>query len=287
MKLDFKMDMYEKSSVFYNNPVIKARNLPFYVESGGYMLSYDEYFTEREGLDNYLLIYTIGGSGSLKYRGSKYKIWPNSCVLINCNEYHYYKTEVDFWEFKWVHINGTAASEYENLINEEDFSIVNIENTEEISELFDKVFFIMKNSHIMTDIKICPLVVELLTNITLNKNNEANNPQNIKYRKDIDKVVKFISDNYEKNIQLDDIIKSVHISKYHFVRIFKKYMSVSPYQYLQNYRINTSKRLLKETDIPISEVVSAVGFSDIHNYIKAFKKTVGTTPSDYRKHWGA
>ena len=285
MKLKFNMDVGKKTSGFYNNPSLRAKSLPFYGESGGRMYANKGYFTERDEGANYLLMHTIEGCGYVEYRGDKCKIPKNHCTLVNCRLYHYYKTESDFWDFEWIHFNGTAAEEYHNLINGEGLSVINMEGSKGNLELFDKLFFIMENTHIMTDIKACSIITEIMTRMILAKNNEFNKPGNIKHRSDVDRALKFISENYVENISLNDIVKCVHISKYHFVRIFKEYMTESPYQYLQNYRINMSKKLLTETDIPISEIVNLVGFSDIHNYIKVFKRMVGTTPSDYRRHW--
>ena len=88
-----------------------------------------------------------------------------------------------------------------------------------------------------------------------------------------------------KKIGIDDITKQILMSKYHFLRLFKAYSGVSPYEYLINYRITNAKRLLKETEMSISEICNCVGFSDTNNFIRSFKRITGTTPGSFRRYW--
>ena len=79
------------------------------------------------------------------------------------------------------------------------------------------------------------------------------------------------------------MIQDIHISKYHFIRIFKRIIGITPYNYLTNYRINISKTLLISTDKTISEISEECGFSDTSNFISQFKKHTGQRPFEYRK----
>lgn len=75
------------------------------------------------------------------------------------------------------------------------------------------------------------------------------------------------------------------MSESHFTHVFKRYTGTSPYEYLIKYRINHSKFLLKQSVIPIGDIAEAVGFKNVNNYIREFKKLVGTTPLKYRNYW--
>lgn len=80
-----------------------------------------------------------------------------------------------------------------------------------------------------------------------------------------------------------DMIQDIHISKYHFIRIFSRVMGATPYSYLMNYRINMSKKFLHATDMPVSEIAEKCGFLDTSNFITQFKKHTGQRPLQYRK----
>ena len=84
---------------------------------------------------------------------------------------------------------------------------------------------------------------------------------------------------------MEELLGAIPLSKFHFMRLFKRYSGFSPYEYVLNYRIHDSKRLLKESDLSVKEIAYQVGFNDVNNYIREFKKLVGTTPVKYRKLW--
>lgn len=57
-------------------------------------------------------------------------------------------------------------------------------------------------------------------------------------------------------------------------------------EYVKNYRIEISKKLLKDTNKNISEIAYETGFADARYFSKQFKKTVGIKPTEYRKIYG-
>lgn len=85
-------------------------------------------------------------------------------------------------------------------------------------------------------------------------------------------VIDFIQNNYSDSISIDDMIQNIHISKYHFIRLFRRIMGTTPYNYLTNYRINKSKLLLRTTNKSIAEISEECGFLDTSNFISQFKR---------------
>ena len=95
-------------------------------------------------------------------------------------------------------------------------------------------------------------------------------------------VLSFIHNNYGKKITLQDIADSVFVSKGECCRFFKKSLKMSPYDYLINYRINESMKLLKSSSNSILDIAENVGFNNVSHYIQIFKKKTGLTPHEYR-----
>lgn len=88
---------------------------------------------------------------------------------------------------------------------------------------------------------------------------------------------KFIDNNYANDINLDDIAGEAFFSKFHFIRLFKKYYGVTPHQYLISVKVAGAKKLLK-SGISISDACYAVGFESVPSFTKLFKTATGTTP---------
>ena len=91
----------------------------------------------------------------------------------------------------------------------------------------------------------------------------------------------YIDKHFSENINLDKIAAKAHASKFHFIRLFKKYYGCTPYQYLREVRIEKAKRILQKGKT-IDEVCYEIGFTSKTSFISLFKKMTGTTPFVYQ-----
>ena len=84
-------------------------------------------------------------------------------------------------------------------------------------------------------------------------------------------------------MNVEQLCESLAVSKSQLSREFKKYFSVTPYQYLLNKKINVAKQLLMLTNMKIQEISDALCFSDEYNFSNVFKSKVGQSPYVFRK----
>jgi AraC-like DNA-binding protein len=286
VKLNYLLDLGRQSRSFTRTPSLISKQLPFYITDWGHYFALGNYFTEREKQDNYLLIYTVSGSGILKYYGEEYIIKPQQAFLINCFNYQFYKTGPEgLWEIKWVHFNGPACPSYHDLINEDLLYVITFSDPSKLLKYLDEIPGIISKGDMLADVIFSMLITNILSELMINKLSPVNNKKYYEQNLMIERVIAFIETNYDKKINMDDFVKIVHMSEYHFLRLFKKYIGVGPYEYLINYRINKSKTLLKETNLSVNEIAYQVGFNNINNFIRDFKKLVGITPLKYRNFW--
>ncbi|MCD8157937.1 MAG: AraC family transcriptional regulator [Clostridiales bacterium] len=95
-------------------------------------------------------------------------------------------------------------------------------------------------------------------------------------------MVDFIQKNYAEKLSLADIAEAGAVGQSKCCKLFARYFGKSPVVYLNQYRINKSIELLKNTDLTITEISLTTGFSGASYYAETFKKYLGKTPSEYR-----
>lgn len=91
----------------------------------------------------------------------------------------------------------------------------------------------------------------------------------------------FIDTNYSTSINLDQMAKEAHFSKYHFIRVFKKIFGKTPNQYLTYVRIEKAKELLK-SDTKTIAVCYGVGYESPGSFKGLFKEKTSLTPAGFR-----
>ena len=97
------------------------------------------------------------------------------------------------------------------------------------------------------------------------------------------KVIEYINSNIDKKIEIHELASLTKWSLHHFIKTFTNYINQTPYQYILTKKIEKSKALIRETDLPLSTIASDLGFSNYSNFCNAFKKGFGKTPDFYRK----
>lgn len=96
-------------------------------------------------------------------------------------------------------------------------------------------------------------------------------------------VVTYIKDNYQDKIYIADLAKQVNLNEQYFCRLFKKAIGRSPMEYINEYRIMQTRRLLEESDLSVTEICLECGYNNLGNFLREFRKYTGTTPAQYRK----
>lgn len=74
----------------------------------------------------------------------------------------------------------------------------------------------------------------------------------------------------------------LHLSHYHFCRLFKQSTGITPHQYLTQCRIDRAKQLLLTTRLTITEIAFAVGSTNHSSFTRLFRQYVGVPPKVFR-----
>ncbi len=92
----------------------------------------------------------------------------------------------------------------------------------------------------------------------------------------------FIGDHFTYPLNLDQISERAHLSRYHFIRLFRRTFYETPHEYLTRRRIEKAKELLALSDMNVTEICFEIGFESLGSFSTLFHKIVGWAPSVYR-----
>jgi AraC family L-rhamnose operon transcriptional activator RhaR len=95
--------------------------------------------------------------------------------------------------------------------------------------------------------------------------------------------LKYVNDNLNKSISIDDVAKTCNVSSRHLNRIFSQSSGMTLGKHISKRRIEKSFRLLTQGESSLDTIASQLGFADAAHFIRTFKKSTGTTPGKYRK----
>ncbi|MEH2156516.1 AraC family transcriptional regulator [Nostoc sp.] len=91
-------------------------------------------------------------------------------------------------------------------------------------------------------------------------------------------VTEYIHEHLHQDLKLVDLSAIAQLSPYHFLRLFKQRMGITPHQYILQRRIAKAKHLLKYSNLSIAEIAMQTGFCDQSHLTRCFKHIVGITP---------
>ncbi len=97
----------------------------------------------------------------------------------------------------------------------------------------------------------------------------------------LQQVTEYINEYLHEEVKLIELAAIAQISPYHFLRLFKQSMGITPHQYILQRRIDKAKYLLEQTELSMAEIAFRVGFCDQSHFTRCFKRLLGITPKQF------
>lgn len=275
----------DKSIWLTSTPIPITLNLPFYITEAGHFYAEKDYIVKRNEHDSFLFIYTLNGSGTIQSESSVIQLIADNAILIDCHKFHCYRPTEEVWEFIWVHMKGNAVNTFFKILYPNEIFAVEIAEPQKFVEHLTELINKTQKNDIVNSIELSAKLHEILNILIKDSIKNEHKKNKNRYSSFIKTVTEMIHIRYSEPILIDDMMKDIPLSKYYFIRIFKRIMGVTPYNYLIHYRINISKILLRSTDMSVGEIAEKCGFLDTSNFITQFKKYTGQRPLQYKNYF--
>src|SRR5258706_4277122 len=91
----------------------------------------------------------------------------------------------------------------------------------------------------------------------------------------------WMSEHCDEDTSLDALAAHAGLSPFHFLRVFSAALGVTPHQYLVRSRLRQAAQLLAEDDRAITDVAYDVGFADVSNFVRTFRRAAGVSPRQF------
>lgn len=268
----------------FSTPSPTAKATYFYTQELGYFKTAYPYFTERQNLNSFLMIYTISGTGCLEYESVVYPLSKGTCFFIHCEQYHrYWTAQGDEWEFLWFHFHGNSALGYYKEFTKNGFAPLVCTDTFLWESTIWRMIALNQKKDLTTEPLTAQLIQILLTELLVQT--ATNSKDTFLIPDYIRAIAKEIDQNFRSPLPLSHFESNYHRSKYHLSKEFKKYIGVTLNEYIIGARLAHAKELLKYSDYSISEIAYETGYNNVTHFINLFKKREEVTPLAYRKAW--
>jgi AraC-like DNA-binding protein len=231
--------------------------------------------------DHYLIHLVVAGKGTFQAAGRTWELHPGDLFLASPSQLVAYTADAEQpWEYCWVGFNGACAH---TLVSQLPFTdaepVHHTKNPDGLRQVLGDLFRARgpEPQDEAAMVGYLYLFMAALMRETPDRKPRAANSAT-QY---VLNAIKFIQFNYSHNISIDDVARSVGVSRSHLYRVFMSNVGKSPIDYLTEYRINEACKLLRSGDLSIAEVAVSVGFFDQFYFSRVFKKSVGMPPSKY------
>jgi AraC-like DNA-binding protein len=245
----------------------------------------DHFFSWENGrtLDSFTLVYITRGKGIFESSlGGIIEIHEGNLFILFPNEWHRYRPDpATGWDEYWVEFDGDQAR---RIMSHPGFSkkhpVVYLGHDEKMLSLFIEIIENIERGlsefeHIIAA-QTSQIVARLLAFIRRTDPNPARAEL-------IRRACCIILEQSDERIDFDQLARHLGLSLSGFRKQFRKATGLPPGQYLQQIRINKACELLRQTELPIGEISTRLGFESIFYFSRIFRAKTGLSPSDYRK----
>ncbi|WP_162462923.1 AraC family transcriptional regulator [Paenibacillus psychroresistens] len=252
------------------------------VEKGiGYVLQMHHHPDSTE------ILLMVDGEGSIEIKGVNYAIAPQSVVIYNQGVWHEENllpsrpVKMLYFNCAGIQVPGLEPGMLVTA-NEPCVYTLSIEKFATLEQLFitmnELKYSLETAAHAAANHLLAAILMLLLRDSTHESvgvtNHSAQAAETAKH---------YIEERYAEKLTLQLISEKCYLSTFHLSRTFKACYGISPMKYLSNYRIEAAKHFLQTTSDTVGHISAKVGCESVTHFQSVFKKTVGITPSNYRR----
>lgn len=224
-------------------------------------------------------MYILEGSLVVEFNSRKWAVDKNHFVLIDCYQEHSYYSDCG-WEAIWIHFDGFSARKLYDMSVNKLGNIFTLADPLPIMNLMAKIYQPFTKKEPIKEILLSKYLNDILTEFIIYSPLQI---KEVQRASTIENTRLYIQEHIQEELRVEELARNALMSTYHFIRIFKKETDMTPHEYIINYRIRIAQILLLESNMTVNDICYEAGFSSASIFCASFKKSVGLSPTAYRK----
>lgn len=269
----------------YEKKIIRDEEFPVQLES--HILNRTGSYFELHWHEHLELHYIREGTGHFQLDQQQYPATPGTLIIANSNELH--------WGFcdTYPYLDQRLVFSVEDISKKLFQMNLLFQNaiaydpqidgfmTQIWQEFADKNIGYKQNAKAST--------TQLLVYLSRNYATQILTPEDSLRRKKtlerLNQVILYIESHYTESITNQQLADLIFLSKDRFEHLFREHIGIAPLQYINELRLKKAMILLKNQDLSITEIATAVGFSDYNHFGRLFRKYYGCAPKDAKNNY--
>lgn len=229
------------------------------------------------------LFFVAGGEGKFLLRNRTYQIATGDLIIVPPYTEHTEQSSGSALEYYVIGLDGISFEPESESEQEDGLIFCRFPDKFIISELLSQMLYEVRNNGYGAE-TICQKLLEvLILRIIRSRHLIPVSLNTLRMSKECAQIKDYLDTNYTEHITLDTLTSLTHMNKYYMSHSFVKYTGYSPIQYLNLKRMEAACTLLTDTDMSMSAISSATGFSSQSYFTQIFRKHYGMSPIKYRQ----
>lgn len=229
---------------------------------------------------NYMLFLLTCGGMHIELEGERFSASAGDLVLFDCKQPHEYRAAGDGLEFYWLLFNGGQSETlYREILSLRGGHVFSSGDPAQVRLLFGRLITYGEMPGRGPEHTLSETVYALLCELLAASSGAEND-----YDALTDRALRFMNGHFSSDLSVEEVAAHIGLSASYFTKLFRKRTGYSPYEYISLRRIDHAKELLLSGNRTVGQIAFEAGFHSEENFIRAFKKKVGVTPSAFRQY---
>ncbi|WP_079914671.1 AraC family transcriptional regulator [Paenibacillus sp. 32352] len=226
--------------------------------------------------------YTLAGRGEIRIGTQTYPLEQHSAFLVvTGTDHRYYLPEdSELWEFIFITLMGPEALECWSAVHNHSGPVIRFVPDTPVIRTLEHIYLEASKKSITNGYKASGLAAQFVMEVYQSLKYNQASPDT--WPEVVVKALKLIHENYAVINSIEELSRSLGISKYKFSRLFHATCGVTAMQYLTKIRMEKAMELLRHTKLNLSEIARLTGYSDENYFNKVFRKSTGVSPGRFR-----